>query len=242
MTLKGSCPGWAQSSWALRKVVHFLCSSFSPPTSFWGCRKSWGGRPGWRGPAPSLSHWASSDQTRPRILLIGSCEDSPASRRAADLADLSHAGGAELLEEVELAGCLLEEEVDDLGRGDRGHEGGVRCGAGQRVRDLDVLRPPVKTLGWLWRLGPWLCGIPQLVGVEDDWESGRRVRLRVRVRLHVLGPQPLAESPGLPKGSAPCSQVLTVQPTEESVRLEDRPGAQRAHQDGLAAQEVVHGA
>lgn len=38
------------------------------------------------------------------------------------------------------------------------------------------------------------------------------------------------------------AQVLTLQPAEEIVGLEDRLGSQRAHQDGLTAQEVVHGA
>lgn len=37
-------------------------------------------------------------------------------------------------------------------------------------------------------------------------------------------------------------QVLTLQPAEEIVGLEDRLGSQRSDQDGLTAQEVVHGA
>lgn len=41
-----------------------------------------------------------------------------------------------LLEELKLAGCLLEEEVDDLGGRDGCHEGGVRCrGRADRLRD-----------------------------------------------------------------------------------------------------------
>lgn len=66
----------------------------------------------------------------------------PASAGAADLADSGHAGGVELLEELELAGCLLEEEVDELGRGDGCHEGGVRCGTGQRGLVLGRPTPP----------------------------------------------------------------------------------------------------
>lgn len=46
----------------------------------------------------------------------------------ADLADSGHSGRAELVEELELAGRLLEEEVDDLSGRDGGHKGGVRCG------------------------------------------------------------------------------------------------------------------
>lgn len=38
------------------------------------------------------------------------------------------------------------------------------------------------------------------------------------------------------------AEVLTLQPAEETVRLEDRLGSQSAQQDGLTAQEVVHGA
>lgn len=38
------------------------------------------------------------------------------------------------------------------------------------------------------------------------------------------------------------AQVLTLQPAEEIVGLEDRLGSQCAHQDGLTAQKVVHGA
>lgn len=38
------------------------------------------------------------------------------------------------------------------------------------------------------------------------------------------------------------ARVLTLQPAEEIVGLEDGLGSQRADQDGLAAQEVVHGA
>lgn len=47
------------------------------------------------------------------------------------------------------------------------------------------------------------------------------------------------------KGAGPAlavARVLTLQPAEEIVGLEDRQGSQRAHQDGLTAQEVVHGA
>lgn len=47
------------------------------------------------------------------------------------------------------------------------------------------------------------------------------------------------------KGARPAlcgAQVLTLQPAEESVSLEDRLGPQCADQDGLTAQEVVHGA
>jgi hypothetical protein len=54
-----------------------------------------------------------------------------------------------------------------------------------------------------------------------------------------------ARSPGPGKGARPVldrSQVLTVQPAEEGVSLKNRLGSQRAHQDGLAAQKVVHGA
>lgn len=53
------------------------------------------------------------------------------------------------------------------------------------------------------------------------------------------GPQNLG------KGARPAlcgAQVLTLQPAEESVGLEDRLGPQCADQDGLTAQEVVHGA
>ena len=54
-----------------------------------------------------------------------------------------------------------------------------------------------------------------------------------------------ARSPGLGEGGQTCAgraQVLTLQPAEEIVCLEDRLGSQCAHQDGLTAQEVVHGA
>lgn len=38
------------------------------------------------------------------------------------------------------------------------------------------------------------------------------------------------------------AEILTLQPAEEIVSLEDRRGSQSAQQDGLTAQEVVHGA
>lgn len=65
--------------------------------------------------------------------------------QGADLADSGHAGSVEFLEELKFAGCLLEEEVDDLGRRDGCHEGGVRCGVGQiglRIEHLDALGSP----------------------------------------------------------------------------------------------------
>ena len=49
----------------------------------------------------------------------------------------------------------------------------------------------------------------------------------------------------LGKGARPVlggAEVLTLQPAEEIVSLEDRLGSQSAQQDGLTAQEVVHGA
>lgn len=49
----------------------------------------------------------------------------------------------------------------------------------------------------------------------------------------------------LGKGAGPVlggAEILTLQPAEEIVSLEDRLGSQSAQQDGLTAQEVVHGA
>lgn len=75
MTLKGSCPGSVQSSWAFRKVVHFFCSSLSPPTSFYGRGRSQGAAPRpsplplvarLSAPPPPPLHWLLNGQPRPR--------------------------------------------------------------------------------------------------------------------------------------------------------------------------------
>lgn len=82
---------------------------------------------------------------------LASPQPAPSPAQVADLADSGHPGCVELLEELKLAGCLLEEEVDHVGRRDGCHEGGVRCRGG-----ADGLRdgapgcpgfPFVKTLG-----------------------------------------------------------------------------------------------
>lgn len=82
-------------------------------------------------PAFPFSHWALGSAPPPP-LPIGSSTSAPPPAQA-DLADSGHSGRAELVEEVKLAGCLLEEEVDDLSGRDGCHKGGVRCGGGGRV-------------------------------------------------------------------------------------------------------------
>jgi hypothetical protein len=81
MTLNGSCPRWAQSSWAFKKVVHFFCSSFSPPTSFWGSGAESGGA-ALDGPAPHLPAPIGRPELSPASTTpsIGSLTANPASR------------------------------------------------------------------------------------------------------------------------------------------------------------------
>lgn len=185
----------------------------------------------------------------------------------AHLADAGHPGRAELVEELKLAGRLLEEEVDDLGRRDGGDEGGVRCRGGQRGLATEHLGAPCcKPWGWLPRPREGRPRVPPLV--EGGRGPGRRglgllylretnasrglgqspslrypSALNVACGLH-LGVERIASSPAPGKARPALSgaRPLTLQPAEESVGLEDRLGSQRADQDGLAAQEVVHGA
>lgn len=257
MTLKGSCPGSVQSSWAFRKVVHFFCSSLSPPTSFYGRGRSQGAAPRpsplplvarLSAPPPPPLHWLLNGQPRPRP-------------PEAHLADAGHTRRAELVEELKLAGRLLKEEVDDLGRRDGGDEGGVRCGGGQQGLAIEHLGAPCcKPWGWLPRPGEGRPRVPPLVeGGHGGWaeRTGRRT-------LHEDGPVSLPAVPqclehstrstlgsqadrqlsGSRKGQPALggARELTLQPAEESVGLEDGLGSQSADQDGLAAQEVVHGA
>lgn len=49
-------------------------------------------------------------------------------------------------------------------------------------------------------------------------------------------------APGRARSALGGAPALTLQPEEESVGLEDGLGSQRADQDGLVAQEVVHSA
>jgi hypothetical protein len=72
----------------------------------------------------------------------------------ADLADLSHPGYIQLFKEVKLAGCLLKEEIDDLGGWNGCHEGGIRCrDRTDRLRGLSIrtLRMLGDTVGWIPR-------------------------------------------------------------------------------------------
>lgn len=73
----------------------------------------------------------------------------------ADLADLSHSGYVQLLKEVKLAGCLLKEEIDDLGGWNGCHEGGVRCGGQDRqvqgTEHRDAQGSLGDTVGWIPR-------------------------------------------------------------------------------------------
>lgn len=117
MTLKGKRPGCEHTSCAFRNVVHFFCSTLSPPTSL--CGSGVGaqilGRRAGRGAGVPARPPASSH-----------------------LADPGHPRHQQPLEEVELIGRLLEEEVDLVVVGDAegSHEGGVGCGARPGVRRL----------------------------------------------------------------------------------------------------------
>lgn len=102
-------------------------------------------------PCTRLSHWLPGSQ--------------PSTRPGADLADSSHPGYVQLLKEVKLAGCLLEEEIDDLGRWDGCHEGGIRCGGRtDRLRGLNIrmLRSPRGHIRWALRTGRRSPPIPLL--------------------------------------------------------------------------------
>lgn len=71
----------------------------------------------------------------------------------ADLADSSHPGYVQFLKEVKLAGCLLKEEIDDLGGWNGCHEGGVRCGGrtGLRTEHRDAQGSLGDNVGWILR-------------------------------------------------------------------------------------------
>lgn len=123
MTLKGKWPGCEHTSWAFRNVVHFFCSTLSPPTSLCGSRgdaQPWGDR---SCVAPSS----------PVIVLRH--------RLCTHLADTGHPRHQEPLEEIKLISCLLKEEVDLVISRDAegGHEGSISCGAqpGQVGEELE---------------------------------------------------------------------------------------------------------
>lgn len=124
MTLKGKWPGCEHTSWAFRNVVHFFCSTLSPPTSLCGSRE--GAQPrGDRSWVPSSS----------AIIVLCCCP-------CTHLADTGHPWHQKPLEEIKLIGCLLEEEVDFVISRDAegGHEGGISCGAQQRQIGEEVER------------------------------------------------------------------------------------------------------
>lgn len=138
MTLKGKRPGCEHTSCAFRNVVHFFCSTLSPPTSlcgsgvgaqifFFGGVERGVGIPARPNPCSDFGEEGGEGCRGPR---------SPQS--SSHLADPGHPRHQEPLEEVKLVGGLLEEEVDFVVIGDAegSHEGGVGCGARPGVRCL----------------------------------------------------------------------------------------------------------